>query len=569
MTLQKTNMKKYILIVIFCFPVLLFAQEDWNQEGDLEDSQIIIEKDRKLDLPRASRDFKKVPQITQEKADIPVSFSSKAFIPVLSSLQPRIRVLTVQDEKLEKLYANQVKVGAGNYWASYFEGNFANKRSTDRSYGLNVFHHSFANGVIDKGNSGSGYQHIKPFGSMIFKKAVLQAEAFYERNNNYLYGYDSTIEREVDKDSLQRTFHTIGAKIALKDRNINSKYHYDLGLDVYGLFTNYESGEFAFDFQLKNSYAMNENWGLYLNTDGFISTLKFNSNMISQNRNLIRVKPGVEFKNEKFVLKLGLNFAHENDTLAGMNKMHVYPDLNMQYSLVEKLTLFAGLKGDVRANRYKDMVDENPYLNDVIAVSNALIPFQFYGGFTGSVSNFLGYNAGFSLSSVQHNFGYVAVLDEAEGEIRYRPEYFVGDNTEANVYASMSANVNQFSLNLRGDYFYYSVGETELMPFRPAYQLQLATDYLIAKKLKIGLNAHLQGKMNYSNDYIQDFATYSISVGESIPAIYDLGIKFSYKISDRSQVFLHANNLIANKYEYFIGYPNRGFQLLGGFTYSF
>ena len=101
---------------------------NWDQEGDLEDSQVIIEKDRKIDLPQVNRDFKKVPEIKLNQSVFDVEFNSRQFIPNLSSLAPRIRVLTIQDEKLEKLYANQVKIGGGNYGASYLEGNFASKR---------------------------------------------------------------------------------------------------------------------------------------------------------------------------------------------------------------------------------------------------------------------------------------------------------------------------------------------------------------------------------------------------------------------------------------------------------
>jgi len=75
--------------------------------------------------------------------------------------------------------------------------------------------------------------------------------------------------------------------------------------------------------------------------------------------------------------------------------------------------------------------------------------------------------------------------------------------------------------------------------------------------------------MNISNNIIEDRFNFSYNLGESIPPIYDLGIKLGYQLSHRSQIFLHANNLIANKYEYYLGYPNRGFQVLGGFTYSF
>ncbi|WP_375577801.1 hypothetical protein ABWH96_12155 [Marivirga tractuosa] len=562
-------MLRYILIIIFFLPIAVLGQDNWDQEGDLEDSQVIIEKDRKIDLPQVNRDFKKVPEIKVNQSDFDVSFNSRQFIPNLNSLAPRIRVLTVQDEKLEKLYSNQVKIGVGNYGASYLEGNFASKRSKDKSYGLNVFHQSFANGAVDKRNSGSGYQRVNPYGKMIFQKAVLNAEAFYERHNNYLYGYDTAMHSEVDRDSLQRTFHTIGASISLKDQNETSRYHYNINTDIYQLFTNINNSEFSFDYNIQNKFDLNDDFTLYLNSDGFISSLKFDILDSAQNRNLLRFKSGVKFTREKLRIGLGLNMVHENDTLEGMGKFHIYPDLNIVYSPFDRLSVFGGLKGDVRANRYRDFLMENPYLDNTVNVYNTLMPFQFYGGAAGSISNFLGYEVGFSIASVRHNFGYEAVYNELQGEIRYRPKYFDQNNTEANVYASISTNIDKLNFNLRGDYFYYNVGETQLMPFRPNYQLKFDGDYWIANKLKVGLNAHLQGRMNNANTIEQENANYSFNVDESIPPIYDLGIKLGYQLSNRSQVFLHANNLIANKYEYYLGYPNRGFQILGGFTYSF
>lgn len=562
-------MLKYILFIIFCIPLAVFGQDNWNQEGDLEDSQVIIEKDRKIDLPRVNRDFKKVPEIKENLSPIEVDFNSREFVPNLSHLSPRIRVLTIQDEKLEKLYANQLKIGGGNYGASYFEGNFASKRSKDKSYGLNLFHQSFANGPIDGRNSGSGYQRVNPYGKLIFQKAVLNAEAYYERHNNYLYGYDTAMTSEVDRDTLQRTFHTIGAKISLEDHNDNSQYHYGLDIDAYQLFTNINNSEFSFDYNFQNSFDLNDDFSIYFNADGFISNLKFEELDSAQNRNLLRFKPGVKFIREKLKIGLGLNMVNENDTLQGMDKFHVYPDLNIVYTPFDKMSVFGGLKGDVRANRYRDFLMENPYLDNTIGVYNTLMPFQFYGGLNGSLSNFFGYELGFSVASVRHNFGYEAIYSESQGEIRYRTKYFNENNTEANVYASVSTDIAQLKINLRGDYFYYNVGETQLMPFRPNYTLKLNSQYWIANKVKIGLNAYLQGCMNNVNTFVQENASYSFNVDESIPPIYDLGIKLGYQLSNRSQVFLHANNLIANKYEYYLGYPNRGFQILGGFTYSF
>ena len=565
-----TDMVKISLIFMFCFPMILFAQDNWEneREGELEDSQVIIEKNRTIELPKANRDFLKVPKIERTIQEIPVEFSTREFIPILGSIQPRIRVLTVKDETLDKLYANQIKIGVGNYGASFLEGNFASKRSKNKSYGLYLFHHSFANGVIDGRNSGSGYQEIKPYASLIFGKATLEADIYYQRFNNHLYGYDTAAISEVDRDSIQRTFHLIGTNLIFLDRNKNSKYHYQLGLNAYQLFTNYQTGEYSIDFKLNNNYDLNENIQIALNANGFFSQVNFNNQTNTRNRNLFRIQPGLNYQKGKLQLKAGLNFVYENDTLINMNQLHVYPDLRIGYHVFDKIQTYAGIKGDVRTVKYKDLLLENPYLTDSIAINHTLMPFQFYGGVKGAISNIFAFETGFSIASVQHNYAYVGDFSAEQNETRYQPLYFSENNTEANVFLALSGNVNQFRFNMRGDYFYYNIDTTFNMPYRPNYQLHYDMEYLFAAKLLVGLNGHLQGKMN--SVLTQSSETLNIQVQRrEIPAIYDLGIKFTYLLTERAQVFLQANNLLANKYEYYLAYPNRGFQLLGGFTYSF
>lgn len=41
-------MLRYILIIICLLPTTVLGQDSWNQEGDLEDSQVIIEKTERL-----------------------------------------------------------------------------------------------------------------------------------------------------------------------------------------------------------------------------------------------------------------------------------------------------------------------------------------------------------------------------------------------------------------------------------------------------------------------------------------------------------------------------------------
>jgi hypothetical protein len=50
---------------------------------------------------------------------------------------------------------------------------------------------------------------------------------------------------------------------------------------------------------------------------------------------------------------------------------------------------------------------------------------------------------------------------------------------------------------------------------------------------------------------------------------FDLNIRTEYLFSEKVSIFAQFNNLTSNKYPVFFNYPVRGFQVLGGFTWSF
>ncbi len=558
---------RYILIIAFlAIANIVQAQDNWEdpKTGEIEDSQIIIEKNRTIELPSASRNFQKVPKIEKDSSIIPVSFKLKEFQPTLNIIKPRIRVLTVQDEKLQKLYANQVKVGVGLYGATYLEGFLANKRSKNKSYGLQLTHKSFAFGPVEGNNSGSGYQLVRPYGKFIANNIAVEADIFYERHNNFLYGYNPDLV-EFDRADIKRTFHTIGANVQLKDRDNENIWQYGLELDVYQLYTNYKSSEGSFNYELQNEIELSENFNVYLNSNGFFSNYQINDKAQNRGRNLFRIQPGIEFISGDLTIHGGLNFVYENDTLESMNQLHVYPDIYAQYRLLSKISAKVGVKGDVRAVQLRDLLVENPYLENAVGLNHTLMPFQLYGSIYGSVTNVLGFDAGFSVASVKNNYGYQVIPSTPS---RFEPVYFSGNNTEINIYTGLAAQINEkWNANVRADYFYYNLSDGMEMPYRPELVLQFDTDYLIAEKLTVGLTGHLQGSMEPG--FPPDSNDPEMQGDIEIPAIFDIGLKFNYKLSDRSSVFLNANNLIAKEYEYYFNYPNRGFQLLGGFIYSF
>jgi len=55
----------------------------------------------------------------------------------------------------------------------------------------------------------------------------------------------------------------------------------------------------------------------------------------------------------------------------------------------------------------------------------------------------------------------------------------------------------------------------------------------------------------------------------SLTPAADLNIKASYFASKQFSVFFNFNNVLSSKYQIYMNYPVRGFQVLGGVSWSF
>src|SRR5688500_2326453 len=117
----------WIGVVIFI--ILTNTCPVFSQQGNIEDKVVIIEKEAKLELPVASRNYQK---IIIESPKFQNKFQDYAYSDVnfeLPRLPAKIKVPTIPPDPLTKLYGNYVKAGFGNYTTPYLEAFVNSKRS--------------------------------------------------------------------------------------------------------------------------------------------------------------------------------------------------------------------------------------------------------------------------------------------------------------------------------------------------------------------------------------------------------------------------------------------------------
>jgi hypothetical protein len=570
-------MKKIILNILFLtIGISLYAQDNWNEptEGELEDSQIVIEKNRSLDLPRATRSFRQVPKIDQSSDSIRVNFSWNEITPELSKLKPGLRVLRIKDEPIPKLFANQVSAGFGNYGASYLSGFVGNKRDRNKSYGVQFYHKSFNKGAVDEKYSGSGYQMVRPSARFFNDKISFETSLLYDRTNNYAYG---SIEEELDlnesfsRDEFQKKFQTAGAHIGLSDRNIEDYFTYDYDADFYHLFTSMNTAETNFNFSLNNTYNFRGAFGAKLNASGFISNYNYFNESQSYNRNLIQIDPSVVYKLDQIILEGGLNISYDNQSRTNISEVYVYPNLNATYFPLAKTYLGIGISGDVRQVTYKSVLETNPYLDPSFILENTINPFQLTLKAGSNLLDKVQIDGSFEVGTVNKlpYFTDVRTDNQSGNELLQSFVSIYSDNlTELKSSILIQTDFGKnFNLSAKGQYLSYANDSIDALPYVPKFKLDLKGNVSIKDKVEIGLSVYLQSKMEAYYRRI-DFSS-NLATMTEIDPFADLGLDVRYNLTSRASIFVNANNLLSNKYEYYLNYPNRGFQILGGFTYSF
>lgn len=550
------QMLRFPLILFFLFVVsaTVYGQE-WDDNGaEIEDARVVIEKDRKIELPTASRSYEKVPPLPSAVRERALEYEFKDYSYALKPLDPRMRVLTVQDEKLRKFYGNYLKVGFGNYTTPYLEGFFNNKRNDRYAVGAHVKHLSSKNGPVDKKNSGTSENRVGLYGKFFTKALTFRGDLKYERHKNNFYGYAPGLE--VNDDDIKQIYNFLHANLGFASNSDNEDLFYQFKVTFDHLADHYESNESQVGFDLQTRFTLSELLEIGLKSDLYLSKI---NNSGSLSRNYFRLNPTFKTTIEPLEIIAGLNLVYEDDTLFNANKVHFYPMAKATYHISEDVKVYAGLGGDVERVALQDLARENPFIATDVPVFNTNKTLEFYGALEGKVLRSVAFKAGFSIGNYKNMYYYVnSQADSAQFDILYDN----GNTSLFNLFAELGVSKSEvFNLVFRTDYYGYDPDELEEAWHKPTFGLSLLGTYNLYDKILFGLElASLGGIEGYNLQSDRK---------EALDPMIDLNFKTEYLFSDRASLFLNFNNILGNNNERYLNYPSRKFMFMAGITYSF
>jgi len=530
-------------------------KEKWG-EGEIEKVEIEIVKERQIVLPKANRNFEKVPPRPAEPIKPEITYDFKNISFMSGDYNPSIRPLRLQTEPISKLYGNYVSGGFGNYSSPMLEAYLTNKRSKDKFYGLKFFHQSYGTGPVDKENSSSGNTELSLFGKTFGRYGSTGGFLNFENFRNRFYGYqqDPMIEQSPEKQGY--TIISLGGYV---ENPKNADFNYKIGGGFSYLSDRFDASESEVNLTLQSDYDLTEESKIIINSEYYLITRK-DALVEAKPRHIFKVKPAYQFsliENLKFTA--GLNVALENDTIGKSKAFHVYPDVKAEYQLSKSVEVYAALTGDIDKVSLNTLAHENPWLDSNIGIYNTNRTMEFSGGLKGKLGSKVAFGTGVSLANLKDLYFH---KNNALDRARFITVYDEGNTQRTNLFGELSfSQADKIRLSLRGDLFGYSTDEVEAAWHRPTYRMTLNSSFNIVDKFVINADLLTQGGA-------KAFDVDTNTVLTLDPA-FDLNLRLNYFVSSQFSIFVKGNNLLGKDYQLYLNYPVRGLQILGGLTYVF
>ena len=559
MSRRSTIKIRFSLLGICLFISLsAYAQEPaktWT-DGEIENVEIEIVKEREITLPSADRNFEKIPPRPSEPIKPPITYDFKPFSFSAPQLNPQIRPLKLKQESQRKVYGGFLRLGYGNYVSPLLEAYYNTTRDKNKLVGAHLYHTSSDKGPVDDRNSGSGSSGLSVFGRTFTKGFSISGNAGFENRSTHFYGYPEGTE--VDASSIKQSFNLLKIAGALSNAT-NSDFSYKLGAGLSHLSDKFDAKETEVDLNFSTDYEISDDSRINLKADYFLISRK-DTEVEKKARSLFVVAPSFSFMPvDELKVSIGFKTAVENDTIDSKS-VHFYPDVKASYPISPSVEAVASLSGGIEKVSLQSLSYENLWLAPNIPIFHTNKTIDFNVGLNAKLGNKVSAHSGLAVANLK-NWYYFVNTDPDQA--KFTTVYDGGSGTKrANLYGAISfvqSEVAKFML--RADLYRYSTARIEEAWHRPTYKITANAFYNLYHKFLFNVDVIAQGGMKAQEPITKNTV--------KLDAAFDLNFKTEYLFSDSFSAFIQLNNIASSKYPLFLHYPVRGFQVMGGITWSF
>ena len=555
-----------IILILFLLNInCLYSQ---SNEGEIEDAQILIEKNSKIILPKVDKSINKISLENKTISKKIFEFESIKFVDF--SLKKKIDKILRDNTSYKETKNIFIDVKGGNYSTFIINTNPYFKSGNKFALYSDIFIKLNSKGSKLSSVSGEEINDINFFAD--YKYSNSSRISSYFNFNSFSNGYYGFVDDEniiLNDDLIKKLRFTNNSFIYKIDwENIGKKYN--LNISYTG-----ENFKNSFYNEFQNTITSNISIPLSNTLISFIP--KFDNYQLDQINN-----QNINNQNKLTITKLDLpvlfNFSINNLNIT-LNSLYQYlsrsylgksnvstfsPSIKFRY-YNKKLTINLSASRGFNYNKYSQEINLMPFLYEK-GISNQFdLNKELYRIKTGinlNVFNNSFLTLGFESLKVNANLNYVLYKGESlPSEIKV-PMYIYTIEREniTQVINYLTFNYSaRFSNNIESSInFLHSIFE-ETQVFQPKYEIDVLNTY---KKNKIifslGANFKLE---NYGHNYKSELF--------KMKSYINVFLDGSYKISDNLDFNFNLNNILNRYNERFFMYPELGLNFLVGIKWVF
>ncbi|MFY0605338.1 MAG: hypothetical protein JXR10_01400 [Cyclobacteriaceae bacterium] len=551
-------MKRIIAsLLVFSGFVLCTSAQD-APVGEVENAQIIIEKDKPLTLPKATKIYKpvEVEIVDNQASDLKFQVSEPTI--ELDPFESNIVVQPYQSVSKVIPKDGYLKVGFGNYLSPLVLGNYIYKDRKNRLSAL-VDIESFARGPVREEESAFSRMKLGATYDRTLKKMTLGSQVNYSREGYYFYGYDPESEL-VNPNPL-----LLDDKVAYNRFNFGlsaistSKGDWSWMIKPSIELTNMQAEsvdfntEFIFNNQLGLTYDISKTLSVSLFSDYNFANYSSGSN---DQRYVFSASPYAKWQNENLSIIGGVNVALSEDLLSKQTK--VFPNIKAKWDASEELSINAEVSGNTKLNTLSQIQATNRYLNDSLGILNYDENIKVAIGGSYKISELMSIQPYVSYSNFTNWQFFAASANDSS-----RFELLTETGSFGKLTFGTAFNLVKGATQLSADFMFHSY-QTDVLQeawYLPTSQVSLHFDQLVGESLRI------YSYLNFMNGIIGLNPTTLESI--NLNPILDMGIGINYRFNDSFSAFAEVKNVFGVEYEQYQNYPVRGITGKLGFIYRF
>ena len=555
-----------IIVILFLLNInCLYSQ---SNEGEIEDAQILIEKNSKIILPKVDKSINKISLENKTISKKTFEFESIKFVDFSS--KKKIDKILRDNTSYKETKNIFIDVKGGNYSTFIINTNPYFKSGNKFALYSDIFIKLNSKGSKLSSVSGEEINDINFFADYKYSNSSRISSHF--NFNSFSNGYYGFIDDEniiLNDDLIEKLRFTNNSFIYKIDwENIGKKYN--LNISYTG-----ENFKNSFYNEFQNTITSNISIPLSNTLISFIP--KFDNYQLDQINN-----QNINNQNKLTITKLDLpvlfNFSINNLNIT-LNSLYQYlsrsylgksnvssfsPSIKFRY-YNKKLTINLSASRGFNHNKYSQEINLMPFLYEK-GISNQFdFNKELYRIKTGidlSVFNNSSLTLGFESLKVNANLNYVLYKGESLPSEIKAPMYIYTIEREniTQVINYLTFNYSaRFSNNIESSInFLHSIFE-EIQVFQPKYEIDVLNTY---KKNKISFSLGANFKLeNYGLNYKSELF--------KMKSYVNVFLDGSYKISDNLDFNFHLNNILNRYNERFFMYPELGLNFLVGIKWVF